>query len=137
MIYEWLTLDQIEDLVNPDLERRGMAVLNINPAQPTCRVLGAWEAGRLIQSFTVQLYPVLGPMLKHDSLHRDNGEVSRELASRMHTFLDEAEARGYMVVADNPVTQRLCERYGMSKIVSPVYVADGKSLECNDYTEVA
>lgn len=134
MTYEWLTDDQIEELVNPDLARRGMATLNLNPASPTCRVLGAWEDGRLIQSFTIQLFPVLGPMLKHDNLHRDNGEVSRTLANKMQEMLDEANARGYMVVADNPVTGRLCERHGMTRVVSPVYVAAAKGIECNDYT---
>lgn len=128
--YSWLGNDEIERLVNPTLKIQGMAILN----PECCRVLGAWEDGALIQSFTIQLFPVLGPMVKHDNLHRDAGEVSRELTQRMHDYLTESQARGYLVVADNPVTGRLCERHGMSKLTSPVYVADGKGLECNDYT---
>ena len=134
MTYEWLTMDQIEELVNPVLAGRGMAVLNINPVQPTCRVLGAWDGGNLIEFFAIQLFPVLGPMVKADSTHRDNGEVSRQLTQRMHQFLDSADVRGYLVVADSPITGRLCERHGMVKMVSPVYTANGRALECNDYT---
>lgn len=134
MLYEWLTDDQIEELVNPALQLRGMALLNINPSQPTCRVLGAWDNGNLIQFFAIQLFPILGPMVKMDNTHRDNGEVSRELATQMHAMLDTADARGYLVVADNPVTGRLCERHGMQRVVSPVYTASGRGIECNDYT---
>jgi len=133
MRYEWMTMDQIEELVNPVLAIRGMAVLNINPVQPTCRVLGAWKENDLISFFVIQLFPVLGPLVKVDSTHRDNGEVSRELTQRMHEFLDGADVRGYMVVADSPITGRLCERHGMTKMISPVYMSNGRALECNDY----
>lgn len=128
MTYEWLTPEQIEWLVNPVLQVKGMAILNPD----CCRVLGAWEDGRLIQSFTIQLFPVLGPLVKHDNLHRDNGDVSRELTTKMHEYLDESKARGYLVIADSPITARLCDRHGMSKINSPVYMADGKGLECKE-----
>lgn len=130
MRYEWLTAEQIEWLVNPELEKRRMAILNPD----CCRVMGAWNGEQLVSFFTIQLFPVLGPMVKIDAFHRDNGEVSRELATRMHAYLDESGARGYMVVADNPVTDRLCDRHGMMKLTSPVYVAAGRNLECNDYT---
>ena len=135
MRYEWLSEDQIEELVNPALLYRGMAVLNINPQAPTCRVLGAWnDKGELVSFFCIQLFPILGPLLRLDNTVRDNGETSRELTQRMHQFLEGAGVRGYLVVADNPITSRLCERHGMKKMESPVYEATGKSLECNNYT---
>lgn len=134
IVYDWLTDDQIEELVNPALALRGMALLNINPLQPTCRVLGAWNDGRFITFLAFHLYPVLGPLVKTDALYRDNGEVSRELTTRMHAFLDACDARGYLVVADSPITSRLCERHGMVKIESPIYAAVERSIECNNYT---
>ena len=132
--YEWLTDGQIEFVINPMLEARGMAQLNINPDQPTCRVLGAWEGNTLISSFTIQMVPMLGPLLRHDNVRRDSGEISRELAEHMHQYLTEKDARSYMVIADNPLTERLCQRHEMEKISSPVYVPKDESLECNDYT---
>lgn len=136
MTYDWLTEEQVEWLVNPALKLKGMALLN----PEMCRVLGAWENGRLIESFSVQPFPILGPLIRHDNVHRDNGEISRGLAEKMHEYLEEQKARGYMTIADSPVTKRLCERYGMERLTSPVYVASGRSLEnpqptCNDYTE--
>lgn len=136
MTYEWLTPEQIEWLVNPALKLKGMALLNPD----FCRVMGAWDNGRLVESFCIQPFPVLGPLLRHDNMHRDNGEVSRGLAEKMHEYLEESDARGYMTVADSPVTRRLCERYGMQRLASPVYVASNRSLEnqqseCNDYTD--
>lgn len=120
MEIRWLATDEIERLVNPDLEARGWAVLNLNESQPTCRVLGAFMDGVLIESFTFQLYPMLGPLLKHQDV-RDSGETSRKLASTMEDFLNTANARDFLAVANSPVTERLCKRFGMNKLDIPVY----------------
>lgn len=121
MDYRWLTFDEIADLLNPALKQQGFAQLNVNPAQPTCRVLGAFEGGSLIEAFAFQFYPVLGPLIKVDNEFRDNGEVSRELATRMTEFFVTAKARGALCIADTPFTERLCKRLGLQEIQSPVY----------------
>lgn len=121
MDIRWLNNDEIEALVNPDLEARRWARLNVNDAAPTCRVLGAFVDGILIESFTFQLYGMLGPMVKHQDV-KDSGEMSRQLASVMHEFLEGVEARDYLVVANSPISARLCERFGMKKLTVPVYV---------------
>ncbi len=121
--YRWLELPEIETLVNPVLKSRGYAELNLNEASPTCRVLGAFlEDGSLVESFAFQLYPVLGPLLRHDSSIRDSGETSRQLASVMHEFLTSVEARDFLVIANSPISERLCERFGMKAVAVPVYM---------------
>lgn len=123
MIFRWLAHSEIESLVNPVLELKGWAKLNINEASPTCRVLGAFlETGELIESFTFQLFPVLGPMVRHDNTIRDSGETSRQLAAIMYNFLSESGARDFLAIANSPVTARLCERFGMKKTECQVYL---------------
>lgn len=123
MIFRWLTNREIETLVNPDLKRRGWAELNINEKQPTCRVIGAFlEDGSLVESLALQLYPVVGPMLRHDNTMRDSGETSRGLATIMADFMEQTEARDSMVIANQALTERLCQRMGMTRLSSPVYV---------------
>lgn len=119
MEFRWLEPEEIVALVNPSLALQGWPQLNTG----CCRVLGAFEGDRLIECFTLQLYPVLGPLLRVDNTVRDNGETSRELAQRMQAYLKQEDARGYMTIADNPLTERLCERFGMKRVDSPVFVS--------------
>lgn len=110
-------------MVNPVLKEHGWAILNVNDAQPTCRVLGAFlEDGTLVETFTMQLYPTLGPMVRHVPDIRDSGETSRRLASIMEDWLIDMECRDFLVVANSPVTERLCARFGMKKMDVPIYV---------------
>jgi len=122
--YSWLTDEEIEREVNPLCASRGWMELNINPATPTCRVLGAFSGGTLVGWFVLQLVPILGPLWV-DSENRD-GTISRELAGKMHSYLDESKARGYLVVCESPVSERLATRHGMQKVEAPVYVAVGE-----------
>ena len=119
--YRWLSGDEILSLVNPACAARGWAELNVNDAQPTCRVLGAWAGPKLVEFFAVQFYPVLGPLLRLDNVDVDSGETSRGLSRQMKDFLDSTNIRGYLTIADNEFVGRLCERFGMKKLTSPVY----------------
>ena len=118
MEYRWLNETEIIELVNPVLSLRGWPQLSILNA----RVRGAFDGDNLIEVFVVQLLPTLGPMVKIDNTHRDNGTISRELTSQINQYLEAEEARGYIVIADSPLTERLCERYKMEKITSPVFM---------------
>lgn len=121
MNYRWLEINEIEELVNPEMERRGWARLNINEAQPTCRVLGAFtDDGTLYESITFQMVPMLGNLVKHVDA-ADSGEVSRRLSTIMYEWLIECNARDWMAVANSPVVARICERFGMRPITVPVY----------------
>jgi hypothetical protein len=124
MQYRWMIPDEIELRVNPICASRGWAQFNINDPMPTCRILGAFdetENDQLVGFFGISLFPVLGPMFVLPD--RRDGEASRELAGQMYAFLNDNDARGYLVIADSPVTERLCKRYGMEKVSSPVYKA--------------
>jgi hypothetical protein len=116
--YRFLTEEEMLSIANPALALHGWAQLNTS----TARVLGAFDDGDdCVEILAIQLYPVLGPMVRLDNDRRDAGETSRELASRMEKYLIENNARGCMAVADSPVTERLCTRMGMTRLQSPVF----------------
>lgn len=130
--FRWLSNFEIENLVNPAMERRNWAALNINSTLPTCKVIGAFaEDGSLVEFFALQLYPILGPMLRTDNEARDGGDTSRTLANLMQAFLEESNARDFMAIANSPMTERLCSRFGMEKLSVPVYVKSGNGeIKC-------
>lgn len=45
-----------------------------------------------------------------------------ELATNMKAFLDTMGITNFIVVADDPAMARLCEKFGMRLVTSPVYV---------------
>lgn len=120
MTYRWLTPEEIVRDVNPALASRGWSELNTEVA----RVLGAFDGDTPVEVFALQLFPFLGPLLRVDNTYRDNGEVSRVLAQEMEDFLAANEARGCLAIADSPVTERLCQRFGMRRLDSPVFIID-------------
>jgi hypothetical protein len=115
----WLTDEEIETIVNPICKDRGWAQLNINPTQPTCRVLGAFEGEFCVAFLTLQLHPVLGPFWS--GLEHSAGAVGRELADRMHEFLVESKARAVLTICESPVSERLAQRHHMERVAFPVY----------------
>lgn len=118
MKIRWLASGEILEHINPVMAQRGWAALNLE----TCRVLAAFdEDGHIVEFFVLQLFPMLGPLLRIDNEKRDAGETTRELAKQMYDYLLAEDARGFMAIAESPVTQRLCERFGMTKFEAPVY----------------
>jgi hypothetical protein len=120
----WLTNDEIEQWVQPVLDQKGWALLNISDDHPTCRVLGAFDGPEFIGFLVLQLFPVIGPAWA-DASHRD-GSVSRLLADGMHEYLIEVRARGAVTICESPVSARIAERHGMSQISDPVYLWVGE-----------
>jgi hypothetical protein len=116
MIYRWLTTEEVVSL-DPEMDARKWA--RLNPA--CCCVLGAFDGEALVEFLVLQLYPILGPMLRLQG--SDNGSVSRELASRMEQHLVESNARAWMAIADSPVVERICERHKMLRVTRPVFIA--------------
>ena len=117
--YRWLKNDEIEAWVQPVIQQRGWALLNINDERPSCRVLGAFDGIEFVGFLVLQMHPVIGPAWS-DALHR-RGEVSRELADRMHAFLEETHTRGAITICESPVSERLAQRHGMKPVEYPVY----------------
>ena len=123
----WLSDEEIERDVNPCLAARGMAQLNLNPAQPTCRVAGCFQHGVLIRAFAMSLFPVLGPLVETDSTQRDDGSATRAVVEFMTEFLLSIPVRGALTIADSPISARLAERFGMTRVQSPVFFWNGSS----------
>jgi len=123
MTFRWMESDEIETLVNPALKLKGWAELNICEDRPTCRVLGAFgQDGELVEFFAFQMYALLGPMCRVDNSIRDSGETSRQLATVMYDFLQQSNARDFLVVANSPISERLCERFDMQRVDAPVFM---------------
>ena len=113
----WLQPAEIVEHVNPALARNGWAELNLD----TCRVLGSFDDDGLVEVLVLQLFPLLGPMLRLDNEKRDGGETTRELAEFMFVYLQKEQARGFFAIAESPFTKRICVRFGMKPLESPVY----------------
>jgi hypothetical protein len=119
LTYRFLTNDEVQNVLNPALAMRGFPMLNVDASH----VAGAFDdSGALVDTLTLQLFPVLGPMLRLDNEKRDAGETSRALVDFMAAFMRQHETRGLLCIADSPFTERLCARYGMQKVESPVFV---------------
>ena len=121
MEFRWLTEEEVLSLVNPVLASRGWAELNVE----CCRVLGALQDGQLVEFFALQLFPLLGPLMRSDNTVRDDGATSRELARMMVEYLTAEQARGWIAIAESPVTERLCVRYDMKRVEHPVFITKG------------
>lgn len=105
-------------MIETILAARGWMSLN----RPTSRVLLAeGEHGELLGFFVMQLVPHTEPLWVLPS-RRASG-IAEELADRMLISMIEMQARGWMLVADNPIVAKMAEARGMVKEESPVYVA--------------
>lgn len=117
MTTRWLIDSEIMEFVNPALAKRGWAELNLD----TCRVRGAFVDGEIVEFFVLQLFPLLGPLLRTDNEKRDGGDTTRVLVQDMQEYLEKEKARGFFAIAESPFTKRLCERFGMKQLEAPVY----------------
>lgn len=114
----WLSKGEILEHVNPVMAAKGWAELNLE----SCRVLAAIDEvdGHIIEFMVIQLFPLLGPMLRIDEA-KDSGATSRALAQQMYDYLLTENARGFLAIAESPFTKRICERFGMEPLDYPVY----------------
>src|SRR5208282_94054 len=113
---EW---DEIERV----LVSRGWMSLN---RQTTPRIALAEDDKGIAGFFIVQFVPHAGPMWTRPGLR--GTKVPQMLVERMYRFLTECEARGIVVVADNPITAKMCETAQLKKVESPVYVFPGAEV---------
>jgi hypothetical protein len=115
----WMEGAEAVEKLNPILAERGWSLLN----EATSRALAMFDGDRLVAFFVLQLFPVLGPAWVAPS--DQGGGVLRELADKMHEYLNEVQARGYLVICDSPVSERLALRHFMTKVEAPVYLGKG------------
>jgi len=105
--------DKIESI----LAARGWSSLN----RPTSRILVAEADGELAGFHVFQLYPHAEPQWVRPRYR--GTEISATLADKMLEFLMDVKVRGFMVIADSEFAVALCEQRGMTKLESPVYIA--------------
>ena len=115
MTYKWIEGDDLKAL-EPILESRGWTSLN----NKTCRALCAYDGEHLAGFLVLQLFPHCEPLWVSKD-YRGTG-VAEDLADKMMEFMSKIQARGFMVIADNPAAAALCERHGMRKVESAVYI---------------
>jgi GNAT superfamily N-acetyltransferase len=114
--YRWMEGKEACEWLNGFLEHKGWTMLN----EFTARALCAMENGRVVGFYVLQLFPHAEPLYV-DPEYRGTG-ISDKLADLMHEYLKEARARGYMVIADNPLAAKMCEAHGMKRVTAPVYI---------------
>lgn len=130
--YRWVEGDELI-ILEPIIEAHGWTSLN----GKTCRALCAFKGAELVGFHVFQLFTFVGPLWLDRSM-RGSG-VAEDLVDGMVGFMKSVEARGYLVIADNPHAARMCEANGMRRIESPVYLMqqdgtigdhDETDLEC-------
>lgn len=114
---EWAAVDLI-------LESQGWMSLN----RQTSRVYLAEEDDQIVGISCLQFMPFAGPLWIKKQI-RGTG-IADKMAADTIGWLG-ANTRGWFVVVDSPHVPELCERYGMRKVTSPVYITDKQGQEVN------
>lgn len=117
MEFRWMEGAEAVEKLNPLIVARGWVPLN----EATCRAAVAEEEGRVVAYMVFQLFPMIGPV-ETLGQGKENGTALSGLLTKMGEFLEQTQARGYMVIAQNPKVGELCERFGLSKLDVPAYV---------------
>jgi len=110
---EWNQIDNI-------IYSRGWMTLNKN----TSRIRVAEEEGRIIGFFCLQQIPHTEPMYVARKYWGQG--VAEKLADDMMEFLKEINARGWVLIAENPTVEKLCLERKMVKVNYPVYISLGQ-----------
>jgi GNAT superfamily N-acetyltransferase len=84
------------------------------------RVLLAKRDREIVGFHVMQLLPHAEPLYVAPT--ERGTKLASELADRMVEFLKASNARGWMVLAGNAHTEKLCRERGMKKIASSVYM---------------
>jgi GNAT superfamily N-acetyltransferase len=102
------------------LASRGWISLN----RPTSSILIAEDDDGIAGFHIFQFLPYAGPLFVRPSA-RGKG-VAEKLADDMLEALAQAQARGFIVIADSPHSAKLCRDRGMNELKSPVFVMGGE-----------
>lgn len=113
---EWAAIDFI-------LESQGWMAMN----RATSRVYLAEQGGQIVGISCLQLMPFVGPLWLKKEL-RGKG-IADKLADDTIDWLKETNARGWFIVASSPHIPKMCERNGMHKVTSPVYITDAQGQQ--------
>lgn len=89
----------------------------LNPM--TACAMVAYEGDQIVGFCAMNPLPHVEPLFV--AIPQRGTGLAGELVKRMVQFLYDVEAPAAYIVADNPVSQRLAEAYGMERVTSPVY----------------
>lgn len=115
MEQRWMEGTEAAQKLNPILKAEDWTPLDPRLTRANTILQGSEVLGLLVY----RLFPVIGPLWVHPDFR--NGELSKAMVRAMLEFLNRAEVPGYLVIADNPVSERFCRLQGMKKVESPVY----------------
>ena len=102
--------------IDAAIQRMGWTPLN----GKTSNVLVALDGEKVVGFHVPQLFPHAEPLFV-DPGWQGTG-LANELSGRMLDFLMSVNARGFMVIADSPHAEKLCQKFGMKRVTSPVYI---------------
>jgi len=111
---DWARVDEV-------LASRGWSPLN----REMSRIYIAEAKGKIIGISVLQMLPFAGPLFVEKGYRGNDNGVAEQLAADSIQYLIDCNARGWFVVADSPHVPRLCEKHGMFKVTSPVYITLG------------
>lgn len=87
------------------------------------RIRLAEDNGKIVGLYVLQAIPHAEPMWV-DKRYYGTG-LADALADDMMEFLTAENARGWMIVAENPIAQKMCEARNMTRVSCPVFVMGG------------
>ena len=115
MTLKWLEGPEAAETLNPIIASRHPEWKLLNPQ--TCRALVALdEDGVLLRFCALQLYPFIGPEMAMDPA-RDI-ESMFAIHQELRKYMD---GTSFLVIAEHPVTEKLCEREGFQRVTDPVF----------------
>jgi hypothetical protein len=92
----------------------------------TSRIYLAEQDGQIVGISCLQLMPFVGPLWLDKRL-RGNGMADKLADDTIQSLLD-MKARGWFIVASSPHVPKMCERHGMQRVESPVYITTGTGV---------
>ena len=91
-----------------------------SPLPPTSLAYAAFDAIGLAGFYALQLRPHVEPLWVREDM-RGTG-LAATLVDVMSKFLEATNTRGFIVIADTPEAVKLCEHYGMRRVIAPVFI---------------
>jgi len=117
--YRWLESPTQEEWLAIDSLLEKYKWMSLSP--DFSRVLVAEVDGKIVGISCLQAVPFVGPLLVLPK-YRGTG-IADKLAEDTFGSLHAMNARGWIVIAESPHVPKLCEKEGMRKVESPVFVS--------------
>lgn len=114
MEFRWIQGEDIK-ILNDIVESQGWS-----PIPSTSIAFVAFDDEGLAGFHILQMRPHPEPLYVRPDL--EGSGLSADLAGAMAQFLKDTNTNGFICIADTPEAEKLCKKFGMQKVSSPVYV---------------